>query len=268
MDWGLVRLWLPQPWALQGTKVPQSCWGAHGGVSYGVNPLTNPPGVALAPCGSGGSVELTVTAFNRAAPAGGHPATINGTPVLDYPNAGLPAGRVIVPSLHAELTARTTAAAHLVATLQPSLADDFIHARLPARWPASWQQVTYQHLTIDTPRSWKVQQVGYEPCDALGQDFPAVLRGTPTSTSGCAGFAYLAVPTTHGAAWIDPGHLHTTIGPAITQHHHGLTLTMAALPASPAQVLIHITGTAHGTIILAIPPDTPTAAAVTASVRP
>jgi hypothetical protein len=48
--------------------------------------------------------------------------------------------------------------------------------------------------------SWQVQRIGYQPSDALGHDYPAVLRGTIDSVSGCAAEAFAAIPTTQGAA--------------------------------------------------------------------
>jgi hypothetical protein len=45
-----------------------------------------------------------------------------------------------------------------------------------------------------------VQRIGYQPSDALGHDYPAVLRGTIDSVSGCAAEAFAAIPTTQGAA--------------------------------------------------------------------
>lgn len=223
----------------------------------------------MAPCGSGGSNELTVTAHLGPAPAGGHLARLNGVNVVEYGSKGVRAGRVVVPSLDAELVAHTAAAARIISTLQPSLGYDFVHGHLGTGWPSSWQTVSFRGVTLDTPRSWKVQRVGYLPCDALGQDFPAVLRGTIDSVSGCAGYPYLAVPTTHGAAWIDPGTTRhfTILGTVARFHQEGVSLHLAVIADTPAQVLVTVSGAVHGTIVVAIPPAASTSAAVVDSLR-
>jgi hypothetical protein len=129
--------------------------------------------------------------------------------------------------------------------------------------------VTYQELTIGTPPSWQVQRVGYQPCDALGQDYPAVLRGTVDSVSGCAGEAFAAIPTTYGAAWLapGPGQLPPVIGRSVTDHHNGITFNLAVVADSPAQVVIHVSGRVHGTVELAITPNPATPRSVLASIR-
>jgi hypothetical protein len=262
LDWGLVRVWLPPAWTP--SRAAMHC---H---SQGFTELRDTVGIGLAPCHyPAGSPALTIARLEGAAPRGGQRERINAIPVITYSSDGLKNARVVVPALDAVLTAHDAAAAHIITTLQRSLGWDFVHAVRPTGWPARWQTVTYRGLTIDTPPSWQVQRIGYYPCDALGQDFPAVLRGTAVSVSGCTGGVFDAIPTTQGAAWIapGPGQLPLVIGSSVTDHHNGITFNLAVVADSPAQVIIHVSGGVQGTVELAISPNPATPRSVLASIR-
>jgi hypothetical protein len=167
----------------------------------GFTELRDLVGIGLAPCHyPAGGPALTIARLTGAAPRGGQRERINAIPVVAYSSDGLKDARVVIPTLDAVLTAHDAGAAHIITSLQRSLGWDFVHAPRRTGWPAHWRTVTYQGLTIGTPPSWQVQRIGYYPGDALGQDFPAVLRGTADSVSGGTAGVFDAIPTTTTAS--------------------------------------------------------------------
>lgn len=268
LDWGPIRLWLPPSWT-------PSAWTAHCR-SQGFSELSpdQPYGIGLAPCHypkAAGSA-LTVRPFHGPIPPGGRTTAINGIPVVEIPASGA-TKHVVVPSLETQLVAKTSAAAAVLSSLQHSVAWDIAHSPPPRRPAGGWKTVTYRQITIDVPTSWHLLPVGYGICSREGGigGGPQVMRGEPTmALGGCpAGVAGMSpIPTPQGVAWIDPGSTaERAIGPAVTVTRRGLRLSIRTAADTPAEIVVHVTGSAHGTIEIEVGNHPNLAAAILGSIR-